>query len=88
MLGLGLLGVGLLLVVVFVVSIAVGVGSVWLGHRLVPRPISSNHCCATLILRMVATLLLSLDSAVSRRHRAHVGPLRDAVNDSPNVGWR
>ena len=43
MLGLGLLGVGLLLVVVFVVSTAVAVGSVWLGHRLVPQPVSSNH---------------------------------------------
>lgn len=24
----------------------------------------------------------------ARRHRAHVGPLRDGVNDSRNVGWR
>src|SRR5690349_4183534 len=43
MLGLGLLGVGLLLVVAFVVAMAIAVGSVWLGRRLVPQPVSSSH---------------------------------------------
>src|SRR6476660_2668752 len=43
MLGFGPVGVGLLLVVVFVVAIAVGVVSVVLGLRMIPRPVSSNH---------------------------------------------
>ena len=43
MLGFGPLGVGLLLVVVFVVAIAIGVGGVVLGLRMIPRPVSSNH---------------------------------------------
>jgi hypothetical protein len=41
--GLGLLGLGLVLVLGFVVSMAVAVGSVVLGYRLVPQPVSSNH---------------------------------------------
>lgn len=41
--GLGLPGLGIVLILVFAVSMAIAVGSVALGNRLVPRPVSSNH---------------------------------------------